>query len=216
MLKRILVLVLVLVLLKGGSVMAAKTIKLPAPKTSGKMSLEEAIYSRRSYRSFYPNELSIEQISQLLWSAQGITEKGWKFRAAPSAGALYPLEIYIAKSDGVYHYIPDGHKLVQISTEDKRLSLVRASLGQSFIGEAPVDIIIAAVFQRTVSKYGPRAERYVNMEVGHAAENVHLQAVSLGLGSVPVGAFWDDVVARVLSLPDEHEPLYIIPVGYAK
>jgi len=200
----------------GGQVMAAKTIPLPEPKIIGKMSVEEAIFRRRSERSFQPQELSMEQISQLLWAGQGITEKSWGFRAAPSAGALYPLTLYVVKKDGVFRYLPDGHKLLQISTEDKRPSLMRASLVQTAISEAPVVIVVAGNFRITEAKYGQRAYRYVNMEVGHVAENIHLQAVALGMVSVPIGAFWDDVVAKTLELPETQDPYYLIPVGYLK
>lgn len=196
--------------------MSAKIISLPEPKIMGKMSVEESIFRRRSERSFLPQELTMEQISQLLWAAQGITDKTWGFRAAPSAGALYPLTIYIAKKDGIFRYLPDGHKLLQISEEDKRPSLMRASLGQTAIGEAPLVIIIAGNFRITEVKYGQRAYRYVNMEVGHVAENIHLQAVALGLASVPIGAFWDDVIAKTLELPETQDPYYIIPIGYLK
>lgn len=193
-----------------------KTIKLPEPKILGKMTVEEAIFRRRSERSYHPNELTLEQISQLLWSAQGITDKTWGFRAAPSAGALYPLTLYLVKKDGIFRYVPDGHKLVQVSEEDRRPSLVRASLGQSYIGEAPLVIVICGNFRITEAKYGQRSYRYVNMEVGHVAENIHLQAVALGLVSLPIGAFWDDVVAKALELPDTQDPFYIVPVGYLK
>lgn len=196
--------------------MAAKTINLPRPKIRGKMTLEEAIFRRRSERSYEDKELTMEQLSQLLWSAQGITDKTFGFRTAPSAGALYPLFIYVVKKDGVFHYLPNEHKLIQLSNEDKRPSLVRASLGQSFIREAPVDIVIAANYKITEAKYGARTFRYVCMEVGHVAQNIHLQAVALGLASVPVGAFWDDVVKTTLDLPESQDPLYIIPVGYVK
>jgi SagB-type dehydrogenase family enzyme len=161
-----------------------------------------------------PNELTIEQLSQLLWSGQGITDKNWGFRAAPSAGSLYPLYLYVVKKDGVFQYLPDGHKLKQIKTEDIRPSLVRASLGQNYIGEAPVDIIVCGNFRICEAKYGQRSYRYVNMEVGHVAENIHLQAIALGLVSLPVGAFWDDVVAKALELPETQDPFYIIPIGY--
>lgn len=215
--KKLLIAALIVELLGGLAVSADKankTIKLPEPKILGKMSVEESIFRRRSERSFLPNELTLEQISQLLWAAQGITDKSWGFRAAPSAGSLFPLTIYVVKKDGVFKYIPDGHKLIQTSTDDVRPSLVRASLGQSFIGEAPVVIIIAGNFRIVEAKYGQRSYRYLNMEIGHAAENIQLQAVALGLVSVPVGAFWDDVVAKTLDLPDTQDPFYILPVGY--
>jgi len=204
-------------LLIGSAALAEnKIINLPEPKTVGKMTLEESIFRRRSERSFLPNELTTEQLSQLLWSAQGITDKSWGFRAAPSSGSLYPLYIYVVKKDGIFKYIPDGHKLVQVATDDRRPSLVRASLAQTFIGEAPIDIVICGNFRIIEAKYGQRAYRYLNMEIGHVAENIHLQAVAMGLVSVPVGAFWDDVVAKTLELPETQDPFYIIPVGYLK
>lgn len=127
-----------------------------------------------------------------------------------------PLHIYLANKEGVFRYIPDGHKIVQVMEGDVRASLTRAALGQSDISEAPVDIIIAANFAITQAKYGARAFRYVCMEVGHVAENIVLQSVALGLGSVTIGAFWDDVIKKDLNLPDNEEPLYIIPIGYEK
>jgi SagB-type dehydrogenase family enzyme len=196
--------------------MAARIINLPKPKILSKYSLERSLSERRSERSFHDRDLSNEQLSQILWAAQGITETSFGFRTAPSAGALYPLHIYIVKKDGVFRYLPDSHSMVQLSNEDKRASLVRASLGQSSIREAPVSIVISANFAITQAKYGPRAFRYVCMEIGHVAENIQLQAVALGLGSVPLGAFWDDVIKSSLNLPENQDPLYIIPIGYVK
>ncbi|MBL7120234.1 MAG: SagB/ThcOx family dehydrogenase [Dehalococcoidia bacterium] len=187
-------------------------VKLPAPRKRGEISVEETLQKRRSERSFASKELSWEQISQLLWSAQGMVERG--FRTAPSAGATYPLEVYLVTSNGVYHYKPESHQLEPILEGDVRSQLCRACLNQEWIEEAPVSIVIAAVYQRTGRGYGPRAARYVHIEVGHAAQNIHLQAVALGLGSVPVGAFGDEQVQRVLSLPENQQPLYIVPVGY--
>jgi SagB-type dehydrogenase family enzyme len=215
MFRKVLAIFAVLVI-TGGTAMAARIIQLPKPRILSKTSLEETIFRRRSERSFHDKELPLEHLSQILWAAQGITDPHYGFRSAPSAGALYPLFIYVANKEGVFRYIPDGHKLVELSSEDKRPSLARASLGQSFIREAPVDIIIAANFVITQAKYGPRAFRYVCMEIGHVAENIHLQAVALGLGSVPIGAFWDDVIRTTLDIPETQDPLYIIPVGYVK
>ncbi|MFH1542762.1 MAG: SagB/ThcOx family dehydrogenase [bacterium] len=195
---------------------AAELTNLPAPNTKSNVSLEQSIYYRRSIREFTEQNLSLNQLSQILWAAQGITDQEFGFRAAPSAGALYPLSIYVAKSDGLFRYIPDGHKLLKLSDEDKRASLLRASLGQNSIRSAPVSIIIAANFAITQAKYGARAFRYVCMETGHATENIHLQATALGLASTAIGAFWDDVVKKNLGLPDNQEPLYIIPIGYAQ
>lgn len=215
MLRKILILFSLICFL-GETALALKTIELPKPVISGKVSLEESISRRRSEREFLDKELTLEQISQILWSAQGITDPEFGFRAAPSAGALYPLTIYLVKKDGIYRYLPDGHKLVQISEEDKRPSMVRASLGQSFINDAPVDIVIAVNFRITEAKYGARAFRYVCMEAGHVAENIQLQAVTLGLISVPIGAFWDDVIKSAINLPDTQDPLYILSLGYLK
>jgi SagB-type dehydrogenase family enzyme len=200
----------------GEIALALTTIELPKPNIIGKMSLEESIYRRRSEREFLDKELSLEQISQLLWAAQGITDDSFGFRAAPSAGALYPMTIYLVKKDGVFRYLPDGHKLAQIAEDDKRPSMVRASLGQGFIKDAAADIVIAVNFRITETKYGARAFRYVCIEAGHVAENIQLQAVSLGLTSVPIGAFWDDVIKSSLGLPENHDPIYIIPVGFLK
>lgn len=198
--------------------MDKKIIELPAPFLKSKVSLEETILKRRSVRSFSSKELSLSQIGQILWSAQGITGKkgGFAFRSAPSAGALYPMEVYIAKPDGIFHYLPQGHKLEMISEKDARKELAKASWGQDFVYQAPVDVVLCAVYSRVTSKYGESGIRYVHIEAGHIAENVHLQAVSMGLGSVPVGAFDDKEVRKALSLPSNCEPLYIIPVGYPK
>ncbi len=192
-----------------------KEIILPAPTLEGNVSVEEAIKRRRSVRSFKKESLTIEQISQLLWSAQGITGTlhGFSFRAAPSAGALYPLEVYTVVKAGIYHYIPAEHKLVLIKEGDFRRKLANAGLSQSAISTAPLDIVITAVYERTTVKYGERSIRYVHIEVGHVAENILLQATSLGLGSVTIGAFYDEKVKNVLGCSEEEVPLYIIPVG---
>jgi len=158
----------------------------------------------------------MKEISQLLWAAQGITQSSHNFRTAPSAGALYPLELYIVISDGVYHYNPHLHTLETLSTEDIRGSLSQAALGQRVIKDAPLSILITVVYERVTSKYGQRGNRYVDMEVGHSAQNIHLQAIALGLSSVPVGAFNDETVSKLLNLPPEHQPRYIIPVGHSK
>jgi len=207
---------ILLSLILYGTVSAKEIITLPLPKTIGEMSLEEALYHRRSEMAYDKADLNAKQVSQLLWATQGITEPTWQFRTAPSAGAVYPLEIYIVKPEGVYHYTPRSHSLELHLKGDKRPSLVRASLGQNFIGDAAVSIVITAVFDRTREKFGLRSERYVIMEAGHAAQNLLLQATAMGLGAVPVGSFWDDVVIATLDLPWGQDPLYIIPVGYLK
>jgi SagB-type dehydrogenase family enzyme len=189
-------------------------IKLPEPEFTD-ASLEGCIKARRSVRSFEDKALDLNQISLLLWAAQGETDKEQGFRAAPSAGATYPLEIYLCSQDGVFHYLPKSHGIERSDTSDVRSRIVTAALNQKFIGDAGCIIVITAVFERTTWRYGRRGEMYVHMEAGHAAQNIHLQAVALGLGSVPVGAFKEDDVADILQLEDE-KPLYIIPVGYPK
>jgi len=182
------------------------------------MSLEEAIKARRSVRDYTGEPVSLAEVAQLLWAAQGITsERG--ARAAPSAGGTYPLELYVVAGDveglppGVYHYRPKTHDLVEWGPRDRRAALAEASLNQAWVRTAAVDIVIAAVYARTTQTYGERGIRYVDLEAGHAAENLCLQAVALGLGSVMVGAFYDDEVQGVLDLPADHEPIYVIPVG---
>jgi len=191
-------------------------IRLPEPKVRGEVSVEEAIDARRSVRGYSSKELSLEQISQLLWACQGITDKRKALRASPSAGALYPLEIYLVKRDGIFHYIPEGHALEKVSDKDARGELAGAAYSQAFVAEAPADIIVTAVYERIMSKYGERGIRYTDMEAGHAAENVFLQAKALGLDSVAVGAFSDASVAGILGLPKDRKPLYILPVGYKR
>lgn len=189
-----------------------EVITLPAPKTRGSMSLEEALAKRRSVREYAGRTLTWEEISQLLWAAQGVTsEQG--FRTAPSAGALYPLEMYVVLPQGVYHYTPATHTVTRTVAGDQRRPLGDAAVRQEAVYQAPAVFVIAAVYQRTAIKYGERAERYVKLEAGHAAQNVLLQATALGLGAVPIGAFYDEQVQSVLGLPQEHEPLYLIPVG---
>jgi len=187
---------------------------LPDPRRHGTMSVEEAISRRRSVRDFSAEPLDLASISQLLWAAQGITSPDG-LRAAPSAGACFPLEVYLVCAEGLFRYLPEGHAVVRVigSTADVRRSLAAAAYDQAFVADAPVSLVFTATYQRTAARYGERGIRYVHIDVGHAAENVHLQAEALGLGSVPVGAFDDEVVARVLCLPPDQAPLYIIPVG---
>jgi SagB-type dehydrogenase family enzyme len=195
------------------------TITLPAPQIKGKISLEEVLNKRRSVREYKNDALLLNEISQLLWSVQGITEKNWGLRTAPSAGALYPLEVYVVVGNvrnleaGVYKYIPETHSLTKVIDGDQRKALYNSALQQESIIKAAADFVIAAVYERTSRKYGNRAERYVHFEVGHAAQNLLLQATALNLGAVPIGAFYDEKVKAVLKLPENEQPLYIIPVG---
>jgi SagB-type dehydrogenase family enzyme len=189
------------------------TIQLPTPARSGVVSLEEVLSQRRATREFIPGPLSERQLSQLLWAAQGITGSEG-YRTAPSAGALYPLEIYVVLPAGFYHYDPARHRLDRISAEDLRPALCRAALEQQAVREAEAVFVITAVYERTAQKYGTaRGSRYVHLEAGHAAQNLLLEAVALGLGAVSMGAFHDAEVQKALSLSRNHEPLYLIPVG---
>jgi SagB-type dehydrogenase family enzyme len=193
---------------------AESLIRLPAPGLHGKMSLEEAIRARRSVREFVRDPLGIEDVGQLLWAASGITGGDRCLRANPSAGALHPLEVLAVLPEGVYRYRPDEHCLERIQEGDRREALVKAAYGQSFLAEAGCVLAIAAVYERTVRKYGERARtRYVPMDAAHAAQNVLLQAVGLGLGAVAVGAFEDAAVHQVLGLEPAETPLYLIPTG---
>jgi len=202
----------------GSASESAAIIPLPQPRTDGPVSIEKTLKERRSIRDFKDDPLDLAEISQLLWACQGITAAGG-LRTAPSAGALYPLEITLVAgrvkdfSAGVYKYRPQDQQLVKIMDGDKRLELASAALGQSCIENAPVSVVLSAVYQRTTKKYGERGVRYVHMEVGHAGQNLCLQAVALNLGAVVVGAFKDVQVRGVLGMPEEENPISIIPVG---
>jgi len=195
------------------SVPPLDTIDLPEPQRRGDLSFEETLATRRSVRAFTPEPVSLEELSQLLWAAQGITAD-WGGRTAPSPGALFSPEVYAATPDGLYHYLPEGHRAEVRSNADLRAELAAAALGQDCVSGAPLVLAIAAVVSRTAAKYGDRAGRYVTLEAGHIAQNVLLQAVALDLAAVPVGAFDDGQVARVLALPPGEDPLYLIPVGH--
>jgi len=190
---------------------------LPQPRASGDVSLEATIARRRSVRRFSPENLTLEQIGQLLWAAQGITGGRNVLRAAPSAGACHPLIFYVCRNDGVWRYHPQEHALTRHLEQDVRGDLVKASWRQKFIAEAPCVFAISGIFERTTQRYGERGQlRYVPMDVGHAAQNLLLQAVALGLASVPVGAFDDAGIKETLALPSPEEPLYLLPVGHAR
>ncbi|MEJ2627324.1 MAG: SagB/ThcOx family dehydrogenase [bacterium] len=196
-----------------------RSINLPSPELDSETSIEKALAQRRSVRDFTDQTLDNKQISQLLWSAQGITAE-WGGRTAPSAGATYPIEIYIAVNNseslipGLYKYENTNHSLWLIKKGSLGKKLSQACLGQESIQEAPVAIIITAVLQRTAVRYGERAQRYVYMEAGHVGQNIYLQAESLGLGTVVIGAFHDDQVQEVLGINEE--VMIIMPVGRIK
>ena len=193
---------------------SVQVFELPAPERKGGMSLEEALAVRRSVREFRPEPITDRELSQLLWAAQGITGSDG-LRTAPSAGALYPLEVWVANASGLYHYEPREHRLTRQHEGDLRSDICRAALVQEAILQAPVVFVIGAVYERTAHKYGDqRTPRYIHMEAGHAAQNLLLEAVALGLGGVLIGAFNDKEVEKVLSLSPVQKPLYLIPVGH--
>lgn len=192
--------------------------KLPTARLEGRRSVESALHRRRSVREYSTASLAVDEISQLLWAAQGITGSDG-FRAAPSAGALYPLETYVVAAavdglpDGVYKYDPAGHALALLTEGDRRAVLADAALGQECVAAAPAVIVIGAVYGRTTAKYGDRGRRYVHQEVGHAAQNVCLEAVALGLGTVVVGAFDDRRVKAAVGMGRSEEPQCLLPIG---
>ena len=202
----------------GGAMGTSEVIRLPAPVGSGDESLEALLARRRSVREFAPLPLTLAQVGQLAWAAQGVTH-GDGLRTAPSAGALYPLELYVVGGDvdglrpGVYHYLPADHRLEQTGEGDRRQRLSAAAFGQTWVGEAAAVFVFAGVYERTTWKYGERGLRYVHMEIGHAAQNLFLQAEALGLSTVVVGAFDDAAVTATLELPAGVRPFSMLPVG---
>ncbi len=200
------------------------SISLPKPSSDGKVSVEKAIKGRRTVRDFRETGLSLNHLSQLVWAGQGITDSLENKRAAPSGGALYPLDIFILVGEdgvekvegGVYRYLPKGHSVLPIAKGDRRKEIALASLSQMWMARAPVIFIITAEYRRITGKYGERGIRYALIEVGHVGQNLFLQAEALGLGAGMVGAFNDSEVSKIASLPSKHEPLLMMPVGYKK
>ena len=194
------------------------TLPLPAPAHTGAMSLEQALLKRRSTRAFQPAPLTLAEVAQLLWAAQGITDAEGH-RAVSSAGATYPLEVYLVAKQvdglaaGLYRYQPQAHALTVVALDDRGAALTAAANSQQSMADAAAVIAIAAVPARTAVKYGARAGRYVDMEVGGVTQSVYLQAAALGLGTVVIGSFDDAAVSRVLSLPEAESPLAMLPVG---
>ncbi len=197
-----------------------KAIRLPKPSFKGEVSLEEVVLKRRSTREFSGRSITMSQFSQLLWACQGIT-RGY-YRTVPSAGATYPLEVFLLVGEGgvesldggVYRYVHQEHSIIHHLSGDLRKGLCSACLEQGFIRRAPLSFVVCAEYSRTTASYGDRGVRYVHMEVGHLGQNLALQGEALELCSVMVGAFRDEDVSRVLNLPLELKPLYVIPVGY--
>lgn len=194
------------------------TILLPAPRHDSQTSIEAALLARRSVRQYTGDPLTLGEAGQLLWAAQGITDQRG-LRTAPSAGALYPLEVYMVAKNvdglqpGLYRYLPEGHQLRLLSEGDLSARLGAAALQQSAVKTAPVVMVISAVPERTTVKYGDRGMQYVFMEAGHAAQNVCLQAVALDLGTVTIGAFDENEARKVLNMTEREIPLYLLPIG---
>jgi len=206
---------------------ADTVVKLPPPVLDGSVSVEQCLAQRRSVREYADSPLTLAEVSQLLWAAYGVTlpvpgvpQLRGGLRTAPSAGALYPLELSVAAGNvtglapGVYRYRPETHDLVLVAPGDKRPALFLAASSQTCVRDAPASIVYSAVFSRNTGKYGDRGrQRYVCMDLGHSAENVYLQCGALGLGTCAIGAFDDDSLKLVVRMPKEEEPLYIMPVG---
>jgi SagB-type dehydrogenase family enzyme len=196
-----------------GSVSADRTAVLPSPDRDVGVGLDDVLARRRSVRSFADRPLDEEAISRLLWAAQGVTAS-WGGRTAPSAGALYPIEVYVATVHALRRYVPDGHQQVELALEDRRPRIAEATGGQEAATDAPTLFVITGVVARTAAKYGDRAQRYVQLEAGHVCQNLLLEATALKLSAVPVGAFSDEALRDALGLDDGELPLYVVPVGH--
>lgn len=202
-------------------------IKLPEPKYSGQMSVEEVLLNRRSVRSYSDESLSLQQVSQVLWAAYGVSDSekhsSIDLKTTPSAGATYPLEVYLLSGDvkglepGLYKYNSANHSLQIHKHGDLRLSVSEAALNQRMLADAPASIIYNAVYERITQVYGQRGkERYVMMDLGHSAQNVYLQATAIGLATCAVGAFDDKKLKSIVSPPENEVVLYLMPIGYEK
>ena len=199
----------------------AEAVKLPPPVKTGGMALAEALQIRRTVRRFASRPLDLVQVSQLLWSAGGATDPRG-LRTAPSAGATFPLDLYLVVGErgvkalpaGIYHYRVEAHALAFVAPGDARAAVARASLHQSWMAEAPVMVVITGEYRRCTARYGERGVRYTHMEAGNVSQNLFLAAEALGLGAGIVGAFEDKALAQAVKLPPAHDPLLVMPVGY--
>lgn len=204
------------------------SVNLPNPRTDGKISVEKAMNDRRSHRDFADQAITLQDVSQVLWAAYGLTkpiEGGPAFlrgglRTAPSAGALYPLDVYLVAGNvqglppGIYFYDSGNHRLKKLVAGDQRKEVCTAANSQKMVEQAPASLVYSAVFSRTTSKYGDRGrERYVCMDLGHSAENVYLQCEAMGFGTCAIGAFFDDQLKSIIGMTRNEEPLYIMPFG---
>lgn len=190
-------------------------IKLPAVHAEGGASLDATLAHRRSAREFATTAVDRAQLAQLLWAAQGITDRDGG-RTAPSAGAIYPLTVYVVDQDGVWRYRPHDHALERVRSGNRGRHLARAALGQEAVRRAPLRLVITAAIWRSTAKYRDRAERYATLEAGHVAQNVLLECAALGLAAVPIGAFDDADVRHVLGFSWDETPLYILAIGHPR
>lgn len=209
----------------AGEVRPGGLVYLPMPRLAGEVSLEAALASRRSIREYTREPLELWELSQVLWAAYGVNEVVHGFKTTPSAGATYPLEVYAVVAPhgvytgqgylepGSYKYDPHAHVLRQVKGGDLVGDLYKAALEQDWVRGAPVNLVFTAVYERTTKRYGERGVRYVHIEVGHAGQNVYLQAAALGLATVAIGAFHDDKVREIIGAPPEEHPLYIMPLA---
>lgn len=183
---------------------------LPHPSLDGPATLAHVLATRRSVRAYDPRELSDAELGQLLWAAQGATDG---HRTAPSAGALYPLTLYVADAHGVWRYGSRDHEIIRVQNGDRRKAIARATFSEATVAGAPDVVIIAADVAVTRRRYHARADRFVALEAGHAAQNLLLTATALGLAAVPIGAFDDAALQRAAGIDAAQSPLYVIPVG---
>ncbi|MBA4251795.1 MAG: nitroreductase [Chlorobiaceae bacterium] len=197
---------------------SSEKVKLPEPNLKSNISIEETLLNRRSVRGFSDFPMTLKQVSQLLWAGQGITNPRG-FRTAPSAGATFPLELYVVINNvdgvgkGVYKYNPKENEIIKVRDGDMLAELTESALQQTWVKEAAIIIVIAADYERTTGRYGERGIRYVHMEVGHVAQNISLQGVALNLSMTVIGAFRDAEIKKILNMPENENPLYIIPIG---
>ena len=187
-------------------------IALPPVDTQGTVPLEKVLGQRRSAREFSPAQLPIATIGQLLWAGQGITDGSGR-RTAPSAGGLYPLELYVVTPGQLLHYVPSGHRVETRPQGDVRPELQQAALDQPAVGSAPDVIVVAAVPSKTTAKYGKLGDTFVALEAGHCTQNILLEATALQLAAVPIGSVNSDAVKSVLALPPDVRVFYLLPVG---
>lgn len=203
----------------------AEGVALPQPVRQGSVSVEQALATRRTHRTFAEQGLDLAQVGQVLWAADGLSGRSWGrwLRTAPSAGALYPLIIYLVAGDdsvrdlpaGVYTYLPDGHRLMPLKQGDLRQALAGACLEQMWLITAPVSLVVTGQYSRATAKYGRRGVIYTHIEAGHVGQNIFLQAEAAGLKAGIIGAFDNKAVIATLGLPQDHDPILVMPLGLA-